>query len=48
MVSDFSDYCCNGLENENSLAIEWKKHFTEAVIKRCSANFCLTAIIKII
>ena len=48
MVSDFSDYCCSSLENENTLAIERRKHFTEAVTQRCSSNLCLAAIIKII
>ena len=48
MVSDFSDYCCGSLENENTLAIEMRKHFTEAATERCSSNLCLAATIKII
>ena len=44
----FSDYCCSSLENENSLAIERRKHFTEAATERCSSNLCLAAIIKTI
>ena len=48
MVSDFSDYCCNSLENENTLAIWWRKHVTEAATERCPSNLCLAAIIKII
>ena len=48
VVSNFSDYCCSSLENENTLAIERRKHFTVAITERCSSNFCLAAIIKII
>ena len=44
----FSDYCCSSLENENSLATERRKHFTEAATERCSSNLCLAAIIKTI
>ena len=29
-MNDFSDYCCSSLENENTLAIERRNHFTEA------------------
>ena len=48
MASDFSDYCCSSLENENTLAIEVRKHFIEAATERCSSKLCLAAIIKII
>ena len=48
MVSDFSDYCYSCLVNENTLAIERRKHFTEAATERCSSNLYLAAIIKII
>ena len=48
MVSDFSDYCYSCLVNENTLAIERRKHFTEAATERCSSYLRLTAIIKII
>ena len=48
VVSDFSGYCCSSLENENILAIERTRHFTEAATKRCSSNLCLAANIKII
>ena len=48
MVSDFSDYWCTSLENKNTLAIETRVHFTEAVTERCSSNLCLAANIKII
>ena len=47
-MSDFSDYCCSSLKKENTLAIERRKHFTEAATEKCSSNFCLAAIIKII
>ena len=47
-MGDFQDYCCSILENENTLAIEMRKNFTEAVIERCFSNLCLAAIIKII
>ena len=30
--------CCGNLDNENTLAIEMGKQFTEAAIKRCSTN----------
>ena len=43
MVSDFEDYYCNNLENENTLAIEMRKHFTEAATEKCSSNLCLGA-----
>ena len=29
MVSDFQGYCSSSLENENTFAIEMRKHFTE-------------------
>ena len=45
---DFSDYCCSSPENENTLAIERRMHFTEAAIKRCYSNLCLVTFIKII
>ena len=48
VVSDFSDYYCNSLENENTLAIERRKHFAETVAKRCPSNLCLAAIIEVI
>ena len=41
-------YCCSNLENDNILAIERRKYFTEAATERYSSNFCLAAIIKII
>ena len=42
VVSDFYDYCCSSLTNENTLANEMRKHFTkEASTKKCSSNFCL-------
>ena len=47
-MSDFKDYCCSSLENENTLTIEMRKHFTEAATKRCSSNLCLAGILKII
>ena len=47
-MSNFSDYCCSSLENDNTLAIERRKHFTEAVTERFSSNLYLAAIIKII
>ena len=47
-MSAFSDYCCSSLENENTLAIESRKYFTEAVTERCSSYLCFPAIIKII
>ena len=28
-MSDFKDYCGSSLENETTLAIEMRKHFTE-------------------
>ena len=43
VVSDFEDYYCNNLENENTLAIEMRKHFTEAATEKCSSNLCLGA-----
>ena len=42
-MSDFSDYCCSSLENENALAIEKRNHFTEAATERCFSNLCLAA-----
>ena len=48
VVSDFSDYCSNSLENENTLTTERRKHFTEAATEMRSSNLCLAAIIKII
>ena len=48
VVSDFSDYCSNSLENENTLTIDRRKHFTEAATEIRSSNLCLAAIIKII
>ena len=48
LPSNFYDDCCSSLENKNTLAIEIRKHFTEAANQRCSLNFCLAAIIKII
>ena len=33
MGSDFSDYCCSSLENENTLPIEKEKHFTQVATK---------------
>ena len=47
-MSDFSDYCCSSLENENTLAIERTKHFTEEATEKCSSDLCLAAIIKIV
>ena len=41
------DYCSN-LENENTLAIEMRKHFTEAATEKRSLNLRLVAITKII
>ena len=40
------DYCCSSLENENTLAIEMRKHFTEASTEGFCSNLCLAAIIK--
>ena len=48
VVSDFSDYFCKSLENKNTLAIERRKHFTEAATERRSSNLCFIAIIKTI
>ena len=48
MVSDFSDYYCSGLENENISATKRRKHLTEAVTERCFSNLRLEAIINII
>ena len=48
MVSDFSDYYCSSLEDENTLAIERGKNFTEAATKRFFSNLSLAAVIKII
>ena len=48
MVSDFSDSCCSSLENDNTLTIERRKHFTEAANEKCSSNLCLATIINII
>ena len=48
VLSEFSDYCCSSLENENTLAIERRKNLKEAASERCSSNLCLAAIIKII
>ena len=48
LVSDFQDYLCSHLVNENTWAIEMRKHSTEAATERCSSNLYLTAIIKII
>ena len=36
------------LENDNILAIHWRKHFTEAATERSSSSLCLAAFIKII
>ena len=47
-MSDFQDYCCSNLENENTVAIEMRIHFTEVATEKFSFNLCLTAIIKII
>ena len=47
MVSDFQDYCCSNLENEN-MSNQIRKRFTEAGTERCSSNLCLAAITKII
>ena len=46
--SDFLGYCCSNLKSENALAIEMRKHFTEAATETRSSNLCLAAIIKII
>ena len=32
-MSDFQEHYCSNLENENALAIEMRKHFTEAATK---------------
>ena len=48
MMSDSWDYRCSSLENENTLATEMRKHFTEVATERCSSNFCLADIIKTI
>ena len=47
VVSDFSDYCYSSFENENTLAIEKRNHFTQAVTERCSLNLCLASIINL-
>ena len=47
MVSDFQGYCSSSLENENTFAIEMRKHFTEVATERGSSNLRLAAIIKI-
>ena len=46
MVSDFQDHYCSNLGNESNLAIDMKKHSTEAATERCSSNLHLAAIIK--
>ena len=49
MASDFatvvSEYCYSSLENKNTLAIEMRKHFTEAeaATKRCSSSLRLVS-----
>ena len=48
VVTDFSDYYCRSIQNDISLAIERRKHFTEAATKRCYSDLCLADIIKII
>ena len=40
--------CCSNLENENTLAIEMRKCFTEAANENSSSNLCLAAITKIL
>ena len=47
-MSDFQDYCCSNLENENTSTIEMWTYFTEAATERCSSDLCLATIIKII
>ena len=47
MVNDFSDYCCSSLENENILAIERRKLFTEAATERYSSNLCMELLLKL-
>ena len=42
MVGDFQDYSLL------TLAIEMRKHFTEAATEKSSSNLCLATIIKII
>ena len=37
-------YCCSNLDNENSLAIEMRKHFTEAATEKGTSNLCLAAV----
>ena len=46
VVSNFQDNCCSNLESKNTLAIEMRKHFTEAATERCFSNLCLASIIK--
>ena len=48
VVSDFYGYSCSTSENEDTLAIETRKHCTETATEQCSSNLCLAAIIKII
>ena len=40
-MSDFLDYCCSSSENENTLVIERRKHFTEAATESCFSNLSL-------
>ena len=46
--SDFQDYYCSNSENENTLANETRKCFTEAATKTYSSNLCLATIIRLI
>ena len=47
-VNGFQDYCCDNVENENTLAIDMRTHFTEAAIERCPLNLYLGSILEII
>ena len=38
-MNDFQDYCCSNLEDQNTLAIEMRKHFTAAATESCFFKF---------
>ena len=40
MVSNFEDYIGRNLQNENTLAIEMRTHFTEVAMERCFSDLC--------
>ena len=47
-MNGFQDYCCDNVENENTLAIDMRTHFTEAAIEMCPLNLYLGSILEII